>query len=149
MLFRRCSRSQQVWTVSSAIDILSSIDTSSMDEATAAAVNSAVQSAIGNFRWCGYCTGRCGKSGSTCRSVSGLNEQAAVQEAAGAASYRVNRLLQLVMPQHSFRAVYSRLKAVLQTLNADDTQKQNDEQTAANLATIKAKLDKTMMVLPR
>ena len=31
----------------SAIDILSSIDTSSMDDVTAAAVNSAVQSAIG------------------------------------------------------------------------------------------------------
>ena len=34
-------------SASSAIDILSGIDTSSMDEATAAAVNSAVQGAIG------------------------------------------------------------------------------------------------------
>lgn len=44
----------------SAIDILSSIDTSSMDEETAAAVNGAVQECDrSNFRWCGHSTEWC------------------------------------------------------------------------------------------
>ena len=51
----------------SAIDILSSIDTSSMDDATAAAVNGVVQSAIGAISGgVGNSTEWCGQSGSTC-----------------------------------------------------------------------------------
>ena len=75
-------------SASSAIDILNSIDTSSMDEATAAAVNSALQSAIGAISG-GVATAQGGVANLEAHAgqVSGLSEQAAaVQAAAGEVS---------------------------------------------------------------
>ncbi len=77
-------RFQQAWTgASSAIDIFSSIDTSSMDEATAAAVNSAVQSAIGAISG-GVATAQGGVASLQAHAgqVSGLSDQAAQVQAA-------------------------------------------------------------------
>ena len=54
-------------SASSAIDILSGIDTSSMDEATAAAVTVRYRRDRSNFRWCCNGTGRCRKPAGTCR----------------------------------------------------------------------------------
>ena len=70
-------------SASSAIDILSSIDTSSMDEATAAAVNSAVQSAIGAISG-GVATAQGGVASLQAHAgqVSGLSDQAAQVQAA-------------------------------------------------------------------
>ena len=83
--------------------------------------------------------------------VSGLNEQAAaVQEAAGAVSSQSEQAAAVGDAAAQLQSGLSQIESGLATLNADDTQKQNDEQTAANLATIKAKLDiKLMQVLPR
>ena len=114
-----------------------------MDEATAAAVNSAVQSAIGAISG-GVATAQGGVASLEAHAgqVSGLNEQAAaVQEAAGAVSSQSEQAAAVGDAAAQLQSGLSQIESGLATLNADDTQKQNDEQTAANLATIKAKID--------
>lgn len=130
-------------SASSAIDILSSIDTSSMDEATAAAVNSAVQSAIGAISG-GVATAQGGVASLEAHAgqVSGLNEQAAaVQEAAGAVSSQSEQAAAVGDAAAQLQSGLSQIESGLATLNADDTQKQDDAQTAAGLTAIKQYVD--------
>lgn len=126
-------------SASSAIDILSSIDTSSMDEATAAAVQSAIGAISG-----GVATAQGGVANLEAHAgqVSGLNEQAAaVQEAAGAVSSQSEQAAAVGDAVAQLQSGLSQIESGLATLNADDTQKQDDAQTAAGLKAIKQYVD--------
>lgn len=114
-----------------------------MDEATAAAVNSAVQSAIGAISG-GVATAQGGVASLEAHAgqVSGLNEQAAaVQEAAGAVSSQSEQAAAVGDAAAQLQSGLSQIESGLATLNADDTQKQDDAQTAAGLTAIKQYVD--------
>ena len=114
-----------------------------MDEATAAAVNSAVQSAIGAISG-GVATAQGGVASLEAHAgqVSGLNEQAAaVQEAAGAVSCQSEQAAAVGDAAAQLQSGLSQIESGLATLNADDTQKQDDAQTAAGLTAIKQYVD--------
>lgn len=109
-------------SASSAIDILSGIDTSSMDEETAAAVNSAVQSAIGAISG-GVATAQGGVSNlqAHAEQVSGLNEQAAaVQAAAGEVSAQSQQAASASDAAAQLQSGLSQIEAGLETMSSEN-----------------------------
>ena len=118
-------------SASSAIDILNSIDTSSMDEATAAAVNGALQSAIGAISG-GVATAQSGVANLEAHAgqVSGLNEQAAaVQAAAGEVSSQSAQAAAVGDAAAQLQSGLSQIESGLETLNAQSTENTAAAQT--------------------
>lgn len=126
-------------SASSAIDILNSIDTSSMDEATAAAVNSALQSAIGAISG-GVATAQGGVANLEAHAgqVSGLSEQAAaVQAAAGEVSTQSAQAAAVGDAAAQLQSGLSQIESGLATLS-DET---NTETSTTATGTTPSALD--------
>ena len=129
-------------SASSAIDILNSIDTSSMDEATAAAVNSALQSAIGAISG-GVATAQGGVASleSHAGQVSGLSDQAAaVQAAAGEVSTQSAQAAAVSDAASQLQSGLSQIESGLEAINAQSTENTAAAQTMdpKTEATVKA-----------
>ena len=114
-------------SANSAIDILNGIDTSSMDEATAAAVNSAVQSAIEAISG-GVATAQSGVASLQAHAgqVSGLNDQAAqVQAVAGEVSAQNAQVETVGNAASQIQAGLSQAQNGLATLDAGNSETEN------------------------